>query len=396
MKSYTLILTLMAAALMVGCRSQEHVIAEPEIVPPGSFVRDWTADTGFNPKDIKAFHFVSDMLFVYGPDNQVAAFDTAGGLKFRMTVGEEGDIVGTPIVQADRVLFPTSATIEIVSREGIRRKTIHLPQPLRSPPVAVENTVYAGVDSQQGGRIAAIALDRPYGSPFLWTRIAGGVVRTKPAIFENVLYFANENGHVVSLTNDPTLLWPRNEGMPDSIFRTDGRIIAAIRVDEGGVYVPSTDSKLYCLDAVTGKIRWEYFAGVPLKQSAVPTSDTLYIYIDGKGLTALAKRPANRYPSPLWSNPDALKVLADDAKYVYVLTSSNTIAALDKKTGVQQFATERNDFVATAAHINPKDNTLFAITSDKKLVSIRPVTRAGVVGSLVMADTTQEAIAAAR
>lgn len=394
MKSYTLILTLMAAALMGGCRSKEYVMREPEVVPPGSFIRNWTADTGFDSEDIKGFYFVNDMLFVYGPKNDIAAFDTAGGLKFRMRIGKPGDLVGVPMVQAERVIFPTSAAIEIVSREGIRRKTINLPQPLRSPPVAVDEMVYAGIDSEQGGRIGAISLDRPYGSPYIWTRIARGVVRTQPALFENVLYFANENGEVISITNDPTLLWPRNDEMPDSVFKTDGRIVAAIRVDESGVYVPSTDSKLYCLDPITGKIRWEYFAGTPLKQSPVPTADTVYIYVDGKGLVALDKKQPGRYPEARWSNPEALRLLADDAKLAYVLTESNHVAALDKKTGAQQFATERDDFAAAVAHINPKDSTLFVITSDGKLVSMRAVTRAGVVGSLVQVEAPRETIAA--
>lgn len=356
------------------------------MVPPGSFVSNWSASVGFDK--VNAFHFVDDMLFVYGPENMVAAFDTAGGLKFRMQIGLPGDRIAPPMVQPERVIFATGSVLEIVNRDGIRLKTIDLERPVRSPGVAVGDMVYVGVDSQTGGRIAAVSLAKPYGDPAVWTRMARGAVRTQPQLFENVIYFANENGEVISITNDPTLLWGRSDEMPDAIFKTDGKILSAIRVDLGGVYVPSTDTKLYALDPTTGKIRWEYYAGTPVVHSPVPTADTVYIYIDGTGLVAIDKKQTPRYPTPRWTAADARKVLADDAQYVYVLLDDGHIAALDKKTGEKKFQTDRDDFVASVAHINPNDRTIFAITSNMELISIQPVTRAGVVGRLVMSEVS--------
>jgi hypothetical protein len=382
-KSYSLILTLMFASVFAaGCRSTDDEASIPEVVPPGSFVENWSVDVDY--ESVKSFHFVNDLLFVYGPENMISAFDPAGALQFRKRIGTPGDTVLAPMVQPERVIFPTGAVLEVVDRRGIRQKTVDLGRPVRSGGVAVNDLVYLSVDSDTGGRIAAISLTKPFGDPAIWTRLAGGTVRTQPQLFENVIYFATQQGSVVAMTNDPTLLWPPSEQMPSGIFKVDGLIRAQIRVDESGVYVASTDSKLYGLDPITGRIRWEYFAGTPLVNPAQPTADTVYIYVDGKGMVALEKRGAARYQTPRWTNATAKEVLADDAKHVFVLTDAGYIAALDKKTGVEQFRTDRNDFIAVAQHINPNDNTLFAITSDKKLISIRPVTRAGVVGRLVM------------
>jgi outer membrane protein assembly factor BamB len=381
---------LFAAALMGGCRSVQEETAAPEIVPPGSFVREWSASIGFDK--VNAFHFVDDMLFVYGPENVVAAFDAAGGLKFRMQIGLPGDRISPPMLQGERLIFATGSVMEIVNRDGIRLKTIDLERPVRSPGVIVGDMVYVGVDSETGGRIAAVSLTKPFGDPAVWTRMAGGAVRTQPQLFENVVYFANENGEVIALTNDPTLLWPRTDEMPNSIFKTDGKILAPIRVDLNGVYVPSTDTKLYALDPTTGKIRWEYYAGAPVVNPAVPTADTVYLYVEGQGLIAIDKKQTARYPKAKWTNPDARQVLADDPQYTFVLLESGHIAALDKKTGQNKFQTERNDFIACVPHINPQDRTLFAITSDMQLVSIQPVTRAGVVGRLVVAPVSPQHI----
>lgn len=379
---YALLLPLLGA-LIAGCHKPKFTDREPVLVPPGTFIKAWSTEIDF--RKIKTAYLDHDLLTVYGPDNLVAGYDLAGGLKFRTQVAPKNDIVGEPIVQAERVIFPASSSLRIVTREGIIRTPVELPQPIRSGAVATENVVYAGIDSEQGGRIASIQLNRER-NPINWTRLAEGVVSTRPVLFENVVYAATESGRVIALTSDPVLLWPRTEEMPNSIFIADGKITAPLRVDEGGVYVPCHDGKLYALDPNTGRIRWEYIAGVAITQSAQPTSDTVYIYIRDKGLVALEKKTPTRYQKERWTNPDALVVAADDAKYTYVLTTSGTIAALDKETGVQAFATERNDFVRVMPNLNPKDNTIFALTDDNKLMAITPVNRTGVVGSMVRAD----------
>lgn len=351
------------------------------MVPPGSFIETWSVPTGFNR--VNAFYFVDDLLFIYGPNNQVAAFDPAGSLQFRTRIGTPGDRISPPMVQPARIIFATGSVLEIVNRQGVHLKTIELGRPVRSPGMINGNMVYLGVDSETGGRIAAVDLDKPVGDPAVWTRLAGGAVRTQPQLFENVIYFANDNGQVIALTGDPTLLWPKNEVMPDSIFRTDGQILGGIRVDLNGVYVPSTDTKLYALDPTTGKIRWEYFAGEPVVETPIPTSDTVYVYVKNKGLIALDKKPTTRYPQARWIHPQARQVLSEDSRHVFVLLDSGHVAALDKKTGQNKFQTERNDFVLGVSHINPDDQTIFVITRDRRLVAIQPVTRAGVVGRLV-------------
>lgn len=381
---YALLFPLLGV-LVAGCRKPTFVEHEPALVSPGTFIKTWSTVIDF--KKINGAYLDQDLLTIYGPGNVVAGYDTAGGLQFRTQVAPEKDIIRAPIVQGDRVIFPASSSLRIVTRNGIVRNPIELPQPIRSGAVATGNTAFVGIDSEQGGRIASVALDREL-NPINWTGLAGGVVNTRPALYENVVYSATEDGQVIALNSDRTLLWPRSpEGaMPNSIFKTDGKITAPLKVDEGGVYVPSHDGKLYALDPTTGRIRWEYIVGVAVKHSAQPSTDTVYIYIQGKGMVALDKKTPPRYQKERWINRDAVLVAADDAQYTYVLTRDGHIAALDKQTGVQAYATERNDFVHVMPHLASKDNTIYAITSDNQLMAITPVNRAGVVGRLVMAD----------
>ncbi len=379
----TLILTLTVAAL-AGCRSKEVFTTETKMVPPGSFIRVWTGDPDF--KKITASTISGDFIFLRGQENLVAGYDMSGSLKFRSHIGNGYDVVGEPMVQGERIIYPVSSGLEIYNFEGTPVKRIPFNQPIRSAGVVSGQTVYIGTDSLQGGRLAALALDGDY-LHSRWTRLMGGVVHTKPALFENILYTATESGDVIALTTDPVLFWPRSPELKDQIFHTDGNIHAAIKADEAGVYVPSTDTKLYCLDHVTGKIKWEYIAGRSVKNSPQVSADTVYIYIEDRGLVALNKQYETRQAAPRWIAPNAVKVLSDDTQNAYVLLDDGRLAALDKKTGEVRFTSGSEiRFVDGIEHLDPKSNTIFAITAGGTLVAVRPVTTAGVVGALVMLE----------
>jgi outer membrane protein assembly factor BamB len=384
-KFCTLMLTFLVA--LGGCRATAPKETPVGPVPPGSFVQNWSSQTGY--KTVKALHHVGDMIFVYGENNQVTAYDTNGGAKFKIKVAQAGDILGEPMVSADRVVIPTSSTLEVYTRSnGVLRRTMNLKTPIRSPGVLIDNVVYIGIDAEHGGEIAAIDLDRPY-NVIKWSRLVG-VVRHRPALHEGTLYFTNEAGRVFALTTEPKVAWPITPQMPGGQFQTDGDVNAPVSADDAGVFVSATDTKLYAIDPVGGRIRWTYYSGIPLQTSPQITADTVYQFVDGQGLTALDKKPGGpNIRQPRWTNRDARLVLADDAQYAYVLHAGG-IAALDKKTGQERFATKRSDFVKVTENLSAKDNTIYVLTRDNTLRAIKPVTRAGVVGQLVMAPATEE------
>lgn len=370
------------AAFVGGCATHKPTPVPVTEVPAGSFVTAWSAPSDL--KKVSKFYLENNTLVAFDPKNKVVGFDTKGALKFQTSVAEPEDVVGPPMVQADRIIFPTSATLEIFTTNGVHLKSLQLKQPLRSPGVAIDQTVYVGIDSETGGRLAAIALDRPY-DIYRWTALTQSVIYTRPAVHDNVVFVATENGRVIAINANRSLLWPKAPEMPDSIFHTDGQILSALTADEGGIYVPSTDTKLYCLEPNTGRIRWTYYAGVPVTHSAVPTSDTVYVLIDGQGLVALDKKANGTTRNPRWTYADGKQLLSDDAKNAYVLTNSGTIVALDKATGKVRFESQNTHLAFAATHVDPKDATIFGVTKDWQVVAIKPVLRGGVVGSLALA-----------
>lgn len=373
--------TLLAAALC-GCATKPTTAPRQPVgdIAPGSFQVAWTIDA--DVRDPQAFYFVENTLFVYEKGNMVSAYDVNGGLKFRTQVGERGDIVGVPMVQANRIVFPTSSALDLYTPTGIKTKTITLTQPLRSPGVIVGDSIYIGSDSDTGGRLASINLTRTY-NIYNWT-VLTGIVNQKPALFDNVLYTATQDGRVYAINPDRTPLWGAGPEMPDGLFHADGKIIAAIKADEGGVYVPSTDTKLYCLAPNTGRVRWEYYAGSPLTVSPVATADTIYQMVDGTGLVALPKKTEDRLATAKWTFADGKQLLSDDSKYAYVLDRAGAVVALDKADGRVAFRTQRSDVNVAVTSLDSKNPVAFVLTKSGQLLCIKPVLKTGVVGELAM------------
>ena len=379
MKRIRLTLTLLLAAAC-GCSTPKKQVRQIGELPPGTFEVAWEADP--KAKSVSAFYLVGDLLFVFDKSNTVTAFDFNGSLKFRATVGEPGDVLGMPIVQPDRILFPTTGTVELWTKNGIKTRTVTLPQPVRSPGVAVGDIVYFGADSEQGGRLAAVDLSRPYNLN-RWT-VLTGLIGTKPAYVDGVLYCPTQDGRVYAINQDRTPLWPSGPEMKEGIFQTDGKIIAALKADETGVFVPSTDTKLYCLNPGTGRIKWTYYAGASLSTSPSLTADMVYQYVEGTGLVALVKKNPEPNAMPKWVLPEGVQLVADDGRYAYARTQSGSVVAVDRATGKVAFSTERSDLVRTVTTQDAKNPAAFALTRSGSLVCIRPVLKTGVVGELAM------------
>lgn len=375
-----LTLTLLAAALC-GCSTQTKTQRNPiGNLPTGSFEVAWAADTGV--KSLQQYYFVENQLFLYDKGNVVSSYDTNGGLKFKLVIGENGDLLREPMVQPTRVIVPTGGTLEILNNAGVKTKVFTLPQPIRSPGIIVGDVVYFGSDSETGGRLSSVDLTRTY---FVnrWT-VLTGIIATKPALFDNTLYCATDDGRVYAINQDKTPLWGPGPEMPDGIFHADGKIVAAPKADDTGVYVASMDTKLYVLAPNTGRVRWTYYAGMPLTNSVTLTADTAYILVDGKGLVALPKKSTERNVTPKWTFADGVKVGADDGKYAYVLTNRGTVAAVNKADGSLAFETQRNDIAQIVMNPDAKNPAIYAVTKGNALLALKPVLRPGVVGELAM------------
>jgi len=183
-----------------------------------------------------------------------------------------------------------------------------------------------------------------------------------------------------------------------SAFKTGGSVVADLAADDDTLYVASTDSKLYALNRLNGRIRWQYYATAPLREGAVVTSDMVYQYDRGAGLAALSKASGDFNRRPLWVAEDCTRLLAQDDRNAYLRRRDGAIVARDKKTGEVRF-TSRQKFNVFATNTLKEDGMIYAATKGGRILAIRPILKPGMVGEVVRLETQElgaETVAAAR
>src|SRR5262249_36739134 len=150
---------------------------------------------------------------------------------------------------------------------------------------------------------------------------------------------------------------------------------------EFGVYVASTDSKLYCLDRASGKIKWQYFGGAPLRTAPVVIGETVYQAVPGVGVAAIDKTTGDYDRKPRWLVRGTTQFLSEDANNAYLRTNDNLIVAVNKKTGEQKFHSTRQDLRLFATS-ERNDGIVFTAAINGDVYAIRPALKAGTVGEL--------------
>jgi outer membrane protein assembly factor BamB len=378
-KKHSIGLILLGAGLIGGCR---HAAPPPQPtygpIPAGSFVKAADANLQLQKDRVENLYLCDEKLIVYTQNSEAFSLDRSSlTMQSLSDVGSRGERLLPPVVFRHTIIFPTDTSLQIYNHRGQKLRAIDLHRALRSPLIGSGSILYTGVDYQTGGRVIAINPDNPE-VPIKWEFLTNSGITAAPAYANGILYIGTEDGQVIAAQDQSGA----SEPLGIFHFNTAGEIVADLKADDYGVYIASTDTKLYCLDPNTGHIKWQYFAQHPLMKSPTVTATRVYQAVPDVGLVALDKEngPADRLP--LWTAKNVAQILSEDNRCVYVRLTDNSIAAIDKQTGKQLFASHGHHFVAFAT--NTRDATIFASTADGQIYAIRPVFTAGTTGELVM------------
>jgi outer membrane protein assembly factor BamB len=389
-----LLSVLIGLLLIGGCaRYQEDQPRQLGEITSQGFVEQWRAPLTLDDGDeLQRGYLVGETLYIYSGNNRVFALDPRGGqLRHSNRIASATSAVRRPTVQGDYIIYPTRASLEVYSRAGRHLKSVPMGHSIRSPGTGAGNIVYVGLDYPIGGRLAKIDIARAYGHT-VWELMTDGGLSAAPVWYDDAIYVASEGGTVYAVNAVRAPIW----STPGNVFRTDGPVVADIKVDDTGVYVASTDTKLYCIDRLTGRIKWQYYAGRPLTTPPVLTSDRVYQFVRGQGLVALDKRTGEPSRQPLWALDDAREFLAEDEAHTYVAMRDGRIAAVDRTSGEIRFRSQRRDFDVFVA--NTRDGMIYAARRDGTVIGVRPVLSPGAVGYIVQSEPSDlilEPVAAA-
>lgn len=363
------------ALAVSGCATKPPAAQPIAEVPERSFVREWTVDLAL-PRgvEIKALHTAGDYVFAYTTDrfSYVIRKDT-GRLVTIHEIRGLGEILA-PFTNGRVFAYPISTTVQVFDYEGKPTRTANLGSPVRSTGLVLGNTVMIGVVGQNGGRIRALDPARTYDTP-VWEVLTFGAILAGPAAYGDTAFFATESGRIYAVNENGAPQWPIENG-----FFQGGSVLADLAVDANGLYVASTDTRMFVLDRATGRVQWQYFSGQPLYEAPIPVDEMVFLPVRGQGLAALATGDEGDFNrKPLWLARDATKLLATDDEYAFVRLRGNSLGALSKKTGSVVFRSAPTDLDLFVT--NPVEGgLLLGATRAGRITGIRPVTKPGVVG----------------
>ena len=381
---------IVSAALVGGCHSWSgnsstaHAIGE---MPSQSFRQQWSRDLRMESGErSKALFLRGDQLFVQTTHNKFYALDRrSGDVQYVSEVAATATDVKPPLILKDGVVYAAGPELWFFDKQGRLERKLEMDSPFRSALAGSDRMLYAGVDHLGGGRLVAIdpALDN---KPIRWQLDAGGGVYGAPAAVgpnQTQVFVGGIDGKVYGVTADRAAIWPN---LPGGTFSTDGAIFADLKASGNDLLVASTDSKLYCLDGRTGRIRWTYYAGVPLHKGPEVTAGLVYILVPGKGICAINRLEGQMDRAASWAVANADQFLAEDDKYAYLKSTENRILAVEKATGQVKFESGRTDLARFVSNpvTDPKGAMIYASTKKGLVMAIAPVLRPGVVGELVL------------
>ena len=353
------------------------------MLPAGSFALSWIYPLKLSDDSIISLDVRDEVIYIVTADKHVTALDRKSGtFKFAAQINTPSPHLHPPVELSDKIVFPTIISLEVFDKTGTHLRSMPLSAPLRSGATGSSDTIYFGADDPAGGRVYAVNLARNFDFN-RWTLLTpGGGITSAPTFYDGILFVATEGGQVYAINADRAPVW-NTQG---HIFQAAAPVVADLKADKDGVYVASKDTNLYCLDHLIGKLKWEFFAGVPLDATPQPAGDMVYQYVPGKGLAAIDKLTGPFIRPARWICPSATQFLSQDAHYAYLVEPSgglgNTIIAVDKQTGERAFESRHTDFNIFGTNL--KDEMIYAGYASGQVLAIEPVLIAGRVGELVL------------
>jgi len=214
-----------------------------------------------------------------------------------------------------------------------------------SPVTIGGETAFVGFASQSDKFYGLFAFDPTTGQE-LWRVPADNLILAAPFYADGVVYFGTSSGRVYAVDTAA-------HTQPKWSFKAKEAIWGSPLVIGAHVYVPSMDHHLYCLDAQTGTVVWDFEAGGALATQPSPNDGTLYqgafdgrVYaveaVSGQQVSGFDFRAQNW----IWS-----EVLVEDGR-LYVSSLDGKLYALDAATGQVlagfPYSTEATDYVRAA------------------------------------------------
>jgi outer membrane protein assembly factor BamB/tRNA A-37 threonylcarbamoyl transferase component Bud32 len=205
------------------------------------------------------------VVYIGAYDNNLYALQATDGA-FKWKFATTGGIAATPVIDPDNniiIIGSEDGTTYAVDMGGRISWTIVTQRPVRCTGRIAHGHVFFGSDD--GNLYAA----KSNNGRVIWKYDAGGPIRSRPWVTDELIIFGSETGEVVGLDLGGTPKWR---------FRARRGVTSGPVVHDGVAYFGSSDWHVYAVDVKTGYSIWRYRTQKPVWSTVALDPDNKALY----------------------------------------------------------------------------------------------------------------------
>lgn len=233
--------------------------------------------------------------------------------------------------------------------------SVELPFAASSAAIADDEWIYVGAANQRFYCLNILSgFER-------WQLRTPRTVAATPVLYGDDLYFAGQDGLVVSCT--------KNNRVKNWTFQTEGPIFANPLVTDDLVYIASSDRSLYCLDRRTGQRRWRQRFDNPLDKAPILSEGRAYLSVPQTGLVVLDAARGKEQ----WRRPEGGEFLMQLGSNAYLWNGGNgygnaiTVVNVETGNSIKTAGAGVAEFAAAAR----TDQSILLVSRDGEMMCLR-------------------------
>ncbi|MFY0654940.1 MAG: PQQ-binding-like beta-propeller repeat protein [Cyclobacteriaceae bacterium] len=167
-----------------------------------------------------------------------------------------------------------------------------------------------------------------------------GPTFSDPLLEDNRIYVGNQQGDIFCLKAEG-IYRPSSAQRISWELRLDGAVNRKVEVDNDNVYVGTNAGSVYCLDKVSGEIKWQYKVSDPEPNAfrhfstSYVVGDKVFIGSATKKLLSLDKKTGKLLAEYKTSDWVRSRPVADES-FVYVVSINGEVSKLDHHSGLKE------------------------------------------------------------
>lgn len=332
--------------------------------------RYWWNQATLNPSRDKLVYLVADeqLLYAQASSAVLTTFDAESGKRLWSRQIGRIDQPGYPVFSNRELVLAAYGTrlFALNKFNGDILWSIKMPGQPATTPAVDEKHVYIGT---LDGSVYAFSLAKirelfelarlPQWSyqTVAWRYKTAREVTTPPVPDGNYVYFSSRGGSLYSVTTEKRELQFQLE--------TDAPISAPMADSDSALYMASEDFNFYCINKLDGQVRWDFTAGLPIRQRPWLITDRILLAPFTGGLHCLKAASGE----PVWWRPEVNEFLGATRNLMFGSDDLGNVLVLSRETGVPVGSLPLRNF--SVRFQNDRTDRLYLATSTGTVIAIR-------------------------